>query len=106
MTEDNSIVDVHDDVCKCKCKCIDSHQGIMEYFTCRRRDVNGVFQPVFARIWCGVCMCVNLCEARVYVVFVSSTWGIIFNPIAGAITYHSQSVKIQTRILSPSLHTL
>ena len=40
-------------------------------------------------VWCGE---VGICDA-VCVLFVSSTSDIVFNPLAGAITDHSQSAK-------------
>ena len=41
-------------------------------------------------VWCGE---VGRCDARVFVLFVSSRSGIVSNSNAGAITDHSQSAK-------------
>ena len=52
------------------------------YMACIAHVVSGV--------WCGV---VGICDARVCVLFVSSSSRIIFNPSAGAVTDHCQFAK-------------
>ena len=54
------------------------------------------------RIWCGVCMYADLCEARVCVLFVSSTSGVFFNP--SATTDPSQPVKDTDPYLKSQLY--
>ena len=45
---------------------------------------------VVTGVWCGE---VELCDDRVYVLFVSSRSGIVFNQSASAITDNNQSAK-------------
>ena len=45
---------------------------------------------VVTGVWCVE---VDICDARVCLLFVPSRSGIVFNPSAGAITDHSQSAK-------------